>query len=161
MVLYCIPCSPPSYRQYSIILQGRLGISALQFLCFRLKAVNFLSITHFHSFLHSQSIYLAVSLPLYPLAPYIRPSSSLLALTLMHSQSGCPLSECVQHVHQAIQRPACRWAQIAADCKLLEISLEGERECKARVCVGEKWGESVSLSILCKWKTRETSITKD
>lgn len=49
---------------------------------------------------------------------------------LMHSQSGCPLSRRALHVHQAVQRPAWKLAQIAAHCKLLEISLEGEHECK-------------------------------
>lgn len=58
----------------------------------------------------------------------------------MHSQSGCPLSRRALHVHQAVQRPACKWAQIAVRCKLLEISLEEERECKTCVRnVGKKW----------------------
>lgn len=79
-------------------------------------------LAHVQPFLHS--LYLSPTLPP-PLPPYIRPSSFPLAPMLMHFQSGCPLSGRALHVHQAVQSPACKWAQIASHCKLLEISLEG------------------------------------
>lgn len=137
MVQYCIPGSPPSFRQYSMNPERQHSRgSELQSPCFGLSAVNFLSITHSHTFSHSctHSIYLTVFPPVLPLSPYIRPSSIPLALMLMHSQSGCPLSWRALHVHQDVQRPACKWAPIAVRCKLLEISLEGERECKTCMC---------------------------
>lgn len=65
------------------------------------------TLTHIQSFPPSQ--YLSRGLPLpSPPSAYIRPSSLPLALMLMHSQSGCPLSRRALHVHQAVQRPACK-----------------------------------------------------
>lgn len=100
----------PSYRQYSMNpdRQGSQG-SAVSLLWALGSQFSFHhALTHFQSFLHSQ--YLSHDLSLYPLSlpPCIRPSSFPLPLMLMHSQSGCPLSRRALHVHQAVQRPACK-----------------------------------------------------
>lgn len=85
------------------------------------------------------TVFISQTIPPFSLSPCIRPSSFPLALMLMHSQSGCPLSRRALHVHQAVQRPACKWAQIAVHCKLLEISLEGECECYTCEKRRKKW----------------------
>lgn len=67
------------------------------------------------SFLHSQ--YLSHSHSLHPLSSRIRRPCLPLALMLMHSQSGCPLSSRALHVHQA--RPkACM--QIRSNCSAVQ-----------------------------------------
>lgn len=113
----------------------------MQFLCFGLYALKFLSNMHLHTFGHSctHNIYLT-SLPPSSLSFSIFGHSSFpLTLTLMHSQSACPLSRGAPHLHQAVQRPACKLVRTAVHCKLLEISLEGERECKMYEKYREKW----------------------
>lgn len=98
-----------------------------------------------HTFSHScATVFIS---QLLSISFYVRPSPPLLALVLMHSQSGCPLGRHALHVHQAVQRPACKWAQIAVRCKLLEISSESERERETCMCENcrRKWASACPL----------------
>lgn len=112
------------------------AVSLLWALCSQISFQH--ALTHFWSLLHSQ--YLSHSLSHHPLSFSLWGHSSFpLTLTLMHFQSACPLSRGALHVHQAIQKPACKWVRTAVHCKLLEISLEGERECKMYEKYRKKW----------------------
>lgn len=126
MLQDCIPGSLPAYSLYSMkgLEAKAVHCSGAFFLLWALGSQFSFHhpLAHVQPFLHS--LYLSPTLPP-PLPPYIRPSSFPLAPMLMHFQSGCPLSGRALHVHQAVQSPACKWAQIASHCKLLEISLEG------------------------------------
>lgn len=141
MVQSCIPCSLSLSMQYNNNQERKRNPGSwMQFLCFGLYALRFLSNMHLHTFGHSCTQYLSHSLSHYPLSfPILGHSSFPLTLTLMHSQSACPLSRGALHVHQAVQRPACKWARTAVHCKLLEIPLEGERECKMYEKYRKKW----------------------
>lgn len=129
MVLHWVPDSPQNPHR-----QGSWG-SAQPFLCFG-QSVPFHH-TLLQSFLHSQ--YLSHSHSLHPLSSRIRRPCLPLALMLMHSQSGCPLSSRALHVHQA--RPkACM--QISSNCSAVQTPwnlLWGRPWVNVSEMQGKKW----------------------